>query len=326
MDYERNFSRATEKVFQKETSEREEKTEYTTYILPQVIDFSSEEEIFIDTGYMLKIISGSENGRKFILDRPLISIGKYTGTDRKGWILLNSSSISGEQATLKWMKREKRYGIIHTADAITPTFVNEREVSSWEFTMLERGDIILAGTVRIIVCKIPGELKSVCNNFTGPAEKKIEFFGGKRNRLNREEEICPSGTVSLIKSEDYCHRTGNKCSCKNSKDYREIYPVIKVIEGMDKGKTFSLVKNVNVIGRKSKNSDFITDIELSKKDKSISRNHASIVKQNGRYYIINQKESNITLLNGLNITEPLMLKDGDRIELGFETVMVFYLR
>lgn len=326
MDYQRKISNSPEKVSRKATFVTEEKSEYTTHLLPRGTDFSPEEEVFIDTGYMLKITSGPESGKKIILDRPLMSIGKLTGTERKGWILLNSSCISWDQATLKWMNREKKYGIIHSTGATIPTFVNDRAISSWEFTMLERGDVILTGNIRIIVCKIPGEIKSSFNKSPAVSEEKIECFGGKRNRRDREEELCPAGKVSLIKSNDFLPGNKNKCSCRDvCKAPSAFYPVINVIEGMDKGKTFHLVKNVNLIGRKSKNSDFIMDIELSKKDKSISRNHSRIVKKNGTYYIINEKEGNITLLNGLQVTEPVMLADGDKIELGFETVMVFHL-
>ncbi len=96
-----------ERISQNKSNSPEGKSEYTTHLLPQGIEFSSGEEAFIDTGYMLKIMSGPENGKKIILDRPLMPVGKYTGTERKGWILLNSSCISPDQATLKWMNREK---------------------------------------------------------------------------------------------------------------------------------------------------------------------------------------------------------------------------
>ncbi len=219
-------------------------------------------------------------------------------------------------------EQRKKYGIIHSTCAIIPTFVNDRAISSWEFTMLERGDVILAGNIRIIVCKIPGEIKSSFNKSPAVCEENIEFFGGKRNRTFREEETGCAGKISLIKSKNSLSGRNNTDTCEAPS---ESYPVIKIIEGMDKGKIFHLLKNVNLIGRKSKHSDFITDIELSKKDKSISRNHGRIVKKNSKYYIINEKESNITVLNGLQVTEPVMLKNGDKIELGFEASMIFYL-
>ena len=84
-------------------------------------------------------------------------------------------------------------------------------------------------------------------------------------------------------------------------------------------------KEVNYIGRKSKNTDRAKEVELSKKDKTISRNHASIVKRDGQYYITNEKEDNITILNGVQVTDPRPLLDGDRIKIGSDTVLLCQL-
>jgi pSer/pThr/pTyr-binding forkhead associated (FHA) protein len=62
------------------------------------------------------------------------------------------------------------------------------------------------------------------------------------------------------------------------------------------------------------------EIELSEKDRSVSRSHAFIEKKDKEYFLINEKEANVTILNGVQVVEPRPLVDGDKIKLGSETV------
>ncbi|MEQ8171312.1 MAG: SUMF1/EgtB/PvdO family nonheme iron enzyme, partial [Candidatus Eremiobacterota bacterium] len=139
-------------------SEEQTQTEYSFPAqeeIPPPPIFIEEEIELIETGYMLKVISGLEEGKKFELNRPIISVGKLTIQEKKGWLLLDSSFVSADQATLKWMAKERTYGIVHTKGAANPTFVNNKEISSDEFTMLEQGDILRIGNIKMIVGKIP---------------------------------------------------------------------------------------------------------------------------------------------------------------------------
>ena len=141
-----------------EEESREEKRERLEKAIPIEGELDrqetiSEEDLLINTGYTFKVLSGAQVGEKFELNRDLISVGKFTGREKRGWILLDSSFISIDQAILRWMRREKKFGILHTKGAANPTFVNGREISDKDFTMLERGDILQIGSIKMILGK-----------------------------------------------------------------------------------------------------------------------------------------------------------------------------
>ena len=88
-------------------------------------------------------------------------------------------------------------------------------------------------------------------------------------------------------------------------------PKAKLIDvsGVTDRKAFDLDKLLNEIGR-----DPINDISIPKE--TISSLHAGIECKDGHYYLIDQKSSNGSFLNGKKITpnKPFRLKDGDRIK------------
>ena len=60
-------------------------------------------------------------------------------------------------------------------------------------------------------------------------------------------------------------------------------------------------------------------------DDSLSRRHARFAKLHGRYFVEDLKSTNGTFVDGHRITEPTLLEDGARIQLGLETVLRFGL-
>ena len=83
------------------------------------------------------------------------------------------------------------------------------------------------------------------------------------------------------------------------------------------GRSFQrpLDKDVITIGRSSKN-----DLNLSF-DLSLSRFHAEIVRDGGRYLVRDVGSRNGTNVNGSPIAEPVALKPGDRISIGETTIL-----
>lgn len=71
---------------------------------------------------------------------------------------------------------------------------------------------------------------------------------------------------------------------------------------------YSLEEDVT-IGRSKKNTIMI-------KDPYISKNHLSIVKDEGNYYLEDLSSANGTFINGDRIMDVVMLKNGDTIRLG----------
>ena len=487
--------RSIPKMVRKEMLEMEEKP------LPSPLEIETNKELTeekvppmtINTGYMLKIISGLQKNTKINLDRPLISIGKLTAKEKPGWILVDSSFVSPDQATIRWMRRDNKFGILHTKKAANPTLVNGREISDKHFTMLEKGDLIQIGNIKIILGKTdkPEEEKSLPINppppepdkyqlrqkkqklsepLNAPGYKKItdisptkgilasaNILGGKKSipkkedvikpyrgglikrgsgklypgevpeqdnlskeksfskkQVNEDDDVTIAGTtidgnlknvhcITVISGEDKdsvfiidenmidnkmiigCKGKNdekqfvalsddnisekhaslnfeNRCLCINLEDENKELLVndvsvlkkglengdlieigytimeykyssdeagqslpasIEIIEGIDKGKVFSLNRDLIRIGRKSKKDKDIKDIALSEKDRSISRKHIRIEKKKEQYYLINEKETNLTILNVTRIKEPALLKNGDKIKLGKEAILLF---
>lgn len=87
-----------------------------------------------------------------------------------------------------------------------------------------------------------------------------------------------------------------------------------VLQGPDKGRTFSTIEEACVLGRES------TQIPLT--DNSISRRHAELRKESGSWVLEDFHSSNGTYLNGKRIYQTTRINHGDQIKLG-STLMVF---
>ncbi len=381
-----------------------------------------EEEIDITkykTGYVLKIISGLEEGKEIELDRFLISIGKLTAQERKGWILLDSSSVSVDQATLKWMGKEKTFAILHSKSAVTPTIVNKVEISGENFRLLQEGDIIQIGNVRMMFInkyrktsseheeedrKYDIENKDFSDKIedtapieepydeeeddeddedektvikrhkaahsfkiTGGPDSGNEFVindivenklvigrkGSERKDIELSDPYLSEYAACLTCEEGwFCINLENEAEnlvindmpvVKKGLEPGDVIkigntlmeynflgnpdliksPFLEVIEGFDKGKVFHLNKKINLIGRKSKKTIDSKEIELSSRDKSISRLHARLEKQQNKFYLLNEKKENKTFLNGVQVISSRPLMDGDKIKLGDEVVLLY---
>jgi pSer/pThr/pTyr-binding forkhead associated (FHA) protein len=95
-------------------------------------------------------------------------------------------------------------------------------------------------------------------------------------------------------------------------------PRLVVSSGEQEGRQIMLYSKKMVIGRATDKDDW--DIDLQ--EKAVSRPHAEINKQSGKFLITDLDSANGTLVNGEWITEPIELENGDIIELG-ETILVF---
>src|SRR3954465_7050170 len=62
------------------------------------------------------------------------------------------------------------------------------------------------------------------------------------------------------------------------------------------------------------------DIVLPKGN--VSKRHSRVVKQDGRFFVVDLKSTNGTYLNGRRITTPSVIKPGDKIYVGDFVVMV----
>ena len=91
-------------------------------------------------------------------------------------------------------------------------------------------------------------------------------------------------------------------------------PVLHVLQGPDKGRTYNTLNESTIIGRST------DQIHLS--DNSASRRHAELRPQNGSWLIVDLNSSNGTFLNGQRVVSPTCIKDGDQIRVG-SSLLVF---
>jgi len=91
--------------------------------------------------------------------------------------------------------------------------------------------------------------------------------------------------------------------------------ILTVLQGPEKGRRFELPDNEpQMIGRSSE--------ALPLRDQTISRRHAELTPDDGRWYINDLKSTNGTFVNGLRVVGRQLLKHGDQVRTG-STLLVF---
>lgn len=88
--------------------------------------------------------------------------------------------------------------------------------------------------------------------------------------------------------------------------------------GVGKGTEYPLTKERMLIGRASRDKQW--DIDLI--DRSVSRPHAEMVRQDEKWVLTDLGSANGTTLNNERVSEPSPLKDGDAVGVG-ETILIF---
>ncbi|MDD2920804.1 MAG: FHA domain-containing protein [Anaerolineales bacterium] len=83
------------------------------------------------------------------------------------------------------------------------------------------------------------------------------------------------------------------------------------------GKNYQLCEHETVIGRLPSNDIYLTG------DSTVSRQHAKIVEQNGRFKLYDLGSKGLTRVNERVVREPVLLEPDDEIRLGDNTVLRF---
>jgi diguanylate cyclase (GGDEF)-like protein len=95
--------------------------------------------------------------------------------------------------------------------------------------------------------------------------------------------------------------------------------ILSVIGGGEAGRILSLAAGLSVsLGRSEKSTHRIADA-------SVSSTHARIVLIGKDYVLADERSTNGTFVNGLRVGEPVVLRDGDKIQLGPNLLMRFAL-
>lgn len=93
-------------------------------------------------------------------------------------------------------------------------------------------------------------------------------------------------------------------------------PCLTVLTGTASGQMFKLPLGASVLGRAS-------TCEVRVDDEGISRQHARVRHDNGRAWLEDMASRNGTFVNGIKLTGPTELHEGDKIQLGRATVVRF---
>jgi diguanylate cyclase (GGDEF)-like protein len=95
--------------------------------------------------------------------------------------------------------------------------------------------------------------------------------------------------------------------------------ILSVIGGGEAGRVLSLAAGLSVsLGRSEKCTHRIDDA-------SVSSLHARVVVVGKDYVLADERSTNGTFVNGARVSEPVVLRDGDRIQLGPNVLMRFAL-
>jgi serine phosphatase RsbU (regulator of sigma subunit) len=95
-------------------------------------------------------------------------------------------------------------------------------------------------------------------------------------------------------------------------------PTLQIVNGPLSGQAFQLDRELTIIGRNP-------DCDLVLPPKSVSRKHAAILRKTGGFELKDIGSTRGTFVNGRKLTEPLLLEDGQTIQIG-ELLLTFNSR
>ncbi|MDQ3266462.1 MAG: FHA domain-containing protein [Myxococcota bacterium] len=131
-------------------------------------------------------------------------------------------------------------------------------------------------------------------------QEVIELGEGVRLRRLREETAgLKEGTVALLQG--LFEGEGQLASHEG--------PTLTCLTGLDLGRVFPVVDGITEIGRGAK-------VGLRIRDRSVSRRHARILREQGRTRLEDLGSPNGVFVGGRRASRPRTLKDGDLIEIG----------
>jgi pSer/pThr/pTyr-binding forkhead associated (FHA) protein len=91
-------------------------------------------------------------------------------------------------------------------------------------------------------------------------------------------------------------------------DTEEVPPVLLMLSGVLLGRKFILKQEKYTVGRGE-------EVEIDTRDETVSRQHAEVFKQNGRYAIKDLNSQSGLFVNNCKI-DRWILKDGDLVQVG----------
>ncbi len=90
---------------------------------------------------------------------------------------------------------------------------------------------------------------------------------------------------------------------------QSIVPFLQIVSGPLSGRVYKIDRDVMIIGRNP-------DCDLVLEPKSVSRRHAALVHRSGEYLLKDIGSTRGTYVNGLRLTQPVVLKNGKILQVG----------
>lgn len=101
-------------------------------------------------------------------------------------------------------------------------------------------------------------------------------------------------------------------------------PRLVVVRGPDEGKIFTISQDLVKLGRAGgEEMEALDRFAVRDGAKQVSRNHAEVYRQDGRFFVRDCGSVNGTFVNDRRVTAPTPLAAGDRVRLGSEATLRF---
>jgi hypothetical protein len=100
-------------------------------------------------------------------------------------------------------------------------------------------------------------------------------------------------------------------------NFRKRQPYLELVDGIGQGKRYRLDQDVIHIGAVAQDGGRKNEIVVADVDRSISRFHCEIHRQNGKFWLVDCNSANGTYFNGhrVNPDKPRLLKKGGKVQL-----------
>lgn len=199
-------------------------------------------EEFFDSGYEILVVKGAESGTTFPLNAREITLGRLesSGDEKAGQVLFKDRSVSPTHAMLKWDEEFERYVIYHLSSS-SPTVVNGRIVK-----------------------------KSLLNN-----DYKVQLGGLIFKVVSVKEKQLRDSAVMWDKMRAAEDEEEQKEVVKEEK-IDTGYKLV-VVDGPDKGRSFTLERNLLVIGKHRGRSEIREKYGILLSDESLPEELALLV-------------------------------------------------
>ena len=274
-------------------------------------------EEFFKQGWV-KVLAGANEGKDYILSKTRSIIGRSELADVP---IFGDSAIAPSHAAIQL--EQGRHFLVDSGSAIG-SLVNGQRVSK---QILRDGDMIQIGQARLLFREkaTAGRISHPLQDAPAPAAS-----GG----VNVPVGVCPyCGAMKDVRGNCMCSVPDGGVIANNSPtfstppqtNFQPDYPSaqagpvgslrLSVVDGPCAGQVFPLTAANYIIGREPG-----CDISLPA-DSTVSRKHAHICLENGRYILYDDGSSNGTSVNRIRVnSQPI--KPGDVIQLGTTILQV----